>query len=218
MSKELSSFTLVDGHDRLWSAQKGTLRCTALRLNNGSLCLYSPVLGLGADAHHSLAALGEVSVLLAPNHYHHKGLAEYAQAFPDAQMICSDKARPRLEQQTGLTFASLDTLIPEMPDSWSLAAPAGLKTGEVWLHQADKGACTWVVTDAFKGPAGPTGCVREKIELLGTFPKFAIAAKADYAAWLSAQIARHTPTMIVPCHGAIVASSDLAADITALLN
>ena len=109
MSKALSAFTPIPHQSHIWSSQKGSLRCTALKLSDESLCLYSPVLGLNDEAYDSLAALGKVSFLLAPNHYHNKGLAEYAEAFPDAKLICSEHAKPRLEKQTRMTFGPLST-------------------------------------------------------------------------------------------------------------
>ena len=142
MGNELSPFAPIPSHPEIWSAQKGTLRCTALRLSDGTLCLYSPVLGLGGEAKASLAALGEVSYLLAPNHYHHKGLAEYAEAFPKAKIVCSGGAQTRLEKQTGLTFERLERLEALLPVGSDFAEPDGLKTGEVgWSSKPSKTAC-----------------------------------------------------------------------------
>lgn len=217
MSKALSTFIPVVEQSNLWSAQKGNLRCTALRLRDGTLCLYSPVLGLDDAARTSLAGLGEVSVLLAPNHYHHKGLKEYATAFPDATLMCSERARPRLEKQTGLTFETLGALAPVLPDDCELFEADGLKTGEVWLSLSGSDPRVWVVCDAFKGPAGKPGLVHAQIELLGTFPSFGIADKTRYGAWLDQTLKQAPPKLVVPCHGSIVQSDDLAADIKGLM-
>lgn len=61
MSKALSAFSPIPHQTDVRSAQKGSLRCAALKLRDGSFCLYSPVLGLGDEAKASLAAQGEVS-------------------------------------------------------------------------------------------------------------------------------------------------------------
>ncbi|MCG8491772.1 MAG: hypothetical protein MI743_09180, partial [Sneathiellales bacterium] len=184
MSKPLSVFSPVPGVSGLWSAQKGGLRCTALKLRDGTLCLYSPVLGLTDTARESLQALGDVAFLLAPNHYHNKGVAEYAGAYPKAQLVCTDKARSRLEKQTGHKFQGLDRLQALLPDNCTLVEPEGLKTGEIWFELASEATRAWVVTDTFKGPTGPVGTVSERIELLGTFPKFGIQDKMSYMSWL----------------------------------
>lgn len=218
MSKALSEFMPVPKQPGLWSVQKGSLRCTALKLVDGSLCLYSPVLGLDETSRDSLAALGDVSVLLAPNHYHHKGLAEYVQAFPEASLICSERARPRLEKQTGLTFGGLATLTPQLAEDCNLVEPDGLKTGEVWIVRTHPGGHVWVLCDAFKGPSGKPGIVSDQIELMGTFPTYGIRDKEIYSTWVKARLKTENPTLIVPCHGSLVASPTLASQMATLLD
>lgn len=218
MSKDLSAFMPIPDHPGIWSAQKADLRCTALKLNDGSLCLYSPVLGLNNVAKASLAALGEVAYLLAPNHYHHKGLAEYAQAFPKAKILCSEHAQRRLEKQTGLTFDRLDRLEPLLPQGWNIAKPEGLKTGEVWLAIRTEQQSLWIVCDSFKGPSGKAGHVGQTVEMLRTFPTYGIKHRDAYAAWLERRAAADVPTMLIPCHGSMVRSERLATEVLSLLD
>lgn len=218
MSKDLSAFSRVDMHPSLWTAQKGNLRCTALKLRDGSLCLYSPVSGLSDRARKSLDEIGDVRFLLAPNHYHNKGLVEYAQTFPQASLVCSSRAEPRLKKQTGLSLSELDVLAPMLPDACSILEPDGLKTGETWWELVHSDQRIWVVTDAFAGPSGPVGLVSDAISLLGTFPKFGIDDKENYSAWVSSRIADRPPSAIIPCHGALLECPDLAARISALLD
>ena len=217
MSKSLCVFTPIPNHPTIWSAQKGTLRCTALRLHDESLCLYSPVLGLGKEARASLAALDEVAYLLTPNHYHHKGLNEYADAFPRAKIVCSGGAQARLEKQTGLAFEGLERLTTLLPDGCDLAEPAGLKTGEVWLAVKTEQERLWIVCDSFKGPKGKVGHVGQAVEMLSTFPTYGIKDKDVYAAWLHERSIADEPTMIIPCHGSMVRNEHLAKDVTSLL-
>ncbi len=217
MTKELSAFAPIPNHPEIWSAQKGTLRCTALRLSDGSLCLYSPVKGLGEAAKTSLAALGKVAYLLAPNHYHHKGLNDYAQAFPEAAIICSEQAQPRLEKQTGLNFDVLDALQALLPDGCTIAQPDGLKTGEVWLVVKTEQECIWIVCDSFKGPSGKAGTLGRTVEMLGTFPTYGIGDRDAYSSWVESRCAADEPTMVVPCHGSIIRSEHLTTDVISLL-
>lgn len=189
MTKSLSQFAPVLDRLGLWSAQKGSLRCTTIRLRDGSLCLYSPVLGLNDVARRSIAGLGNVAYLLAPNHYHNKGLVEYTEAFPEAALVCSERAKPRLEKQTG----------------------------EVWLTQATAEGTVWVVCDAFKGATGGVGTESTDIELLGTFPTYGIQDKGVYSKFVKAKLNELPPTVIVPCHGALVRSENLATSVMSLL-
>lgn len=112
--------------------------------------------------------------MLAPNHYHHKGLNEYAQAFPEAKIACSSGAQARLEKQTDLTFDELERLETLLPDGCDFAEPDGLKTGEVWLIVKSEQECMWIVCDSFKGTKGKVGHVGQTVEMLGRFPTYGI--------------------------------------------
>jgi hypothetical protein len=109
----------------VYAATKGDLRCSAFRLVDGSLCLFSPVLGLGGDALQSLKSIGNVSHLIAPNHYHNAGLVEYAKAFHAARLCAAPEAAPRLAKLTGLNFEDLEALIKLLPKSFSILEPKG---------------------------------------------------------------------------------------------
>jgi hypothetical protein len=214
MSKLLSAFAALDDFSGFYCAERGPLRCTAIRLRTGGLCLFSPVQGLGDTAIASLAALGEVEALLAPNHYHNKGLREYADVFPKSLICASDGAAPRLQRVTRMRFASLDKLRPLLPRTTTLVSPAGLKTGEVWVSIKGTRSRAWVVVDAF---CGNDCAAAAEPSLLGTFPRFGVADRTIYVAWLERQIERDKPTVVVPCHGALIRSRRLAASIRHLV-
>ncbi|MEL7461300.1 MAG: hypothetical protein AAFX45_09500 [Pseudomonadota bacterium] len=217
MTKGLSPFQSVPGFDAVFTARNGDLRCTALRLASGALCLYSPVSGLGDAARDSLAALGEVTHLLAPNHYHNKALRDYAEAFPAATLCSTTAAAPRLHKQTGLTPTPLDSAGMDLPQAVRLIEPVGLKTGEVWIDLSIRDNRLLIVTDAFRGvkAADDTSC--KTPSLLGTFPKFGVADKTAYRDWLDAYLQDAPPTMLLPCHGSRVASATLADDLLKLV-
>ncbi len=199
MPAQLSEFTEIPDLPGIYTATKGGLRCNAIRLSDDTLCLHSPVAGLGDTAKSSLEKLGKVSALLAPNQYHNKGLSEYAATFPDAALIAPTVCHDRLSKITGLTFESPDLL--DLPDALQITTPEGLKTGEIWL-------CTetaWLVTDAFAGPGKPGG----EATLLKTFPRYGIGDTGAYKDWVTAFLSRSRPTMLVPCHGHIVQNPDL---------
>lgn len=218
MSKSLSSFAAVEDIDGLFTAERGALRCTAVRLKSGGLCLYSPVAGLGEEARASLSELGEVTVLVAPNHYHNKAVAEYVETFPAARLCSSAAAKARLKKITGLTFGSLDRLHDDLPSGIDILTPEGLKTGEIWIRVSAGGHVVWIVTDAFSGPKGVIGAYADEVQLLGTFPKFGVADKDIYGNWFDKTIAAAPPGLIIPCHGSMVRSPNLAHDMAALIN
>jgi len=218
MVKSSTEFRRIDGVGGVFSAQSGALRCSAIALKSGGLCLFSPVAGLGDTALASLVRLGDVAFLLAPNHYHNKGLAEYRAAFPNASLCASPAAQTRLTKITGLAFDGLNGLAAELPDGMEVLVPEGLKTGEAWIRIAGPQAVAWLVVDAFSGPKGKPGSVAQEPELLGTFPKFGVGDRARYVAWVKQQIQRDQPYMIVPCHGDITRGPDLTARLLALID
>ena len=218
MAAALSAFEPVDGLDGVYTAEKGALRCTAIVLRDGDVCLFSPVQGLGDAALDSLSTIGRVTYLLAPNHYHNKGLAEHADAFPDAILCAPVAAAPRLRKVTGLEPNGLDGLKKRLRRNMKLIDTDGLKTGEIWLRATGRGRTAWFVVDAFSGPkAGRSGGAANRPEMLKTFPNFGVADRNVYAAWVTAQIEQDRPDTMVPCHGAIVRAPDLPEKLAALV-
>lgn len=219
MPSELSAFEKLDGIDDLFTAYKGNLRCTAIRLNDGRLCLYSPVQGIGQKALQSLAEIGEVAFLLAPNHYHHKGLKEYVKSFPNALLCAPDYAAPRLQKVTGLSFSSLETLEALFPAGIAIVTPDGLKTGEIWLRIENADKTAWLLVDAFCGPKIGKGNAEAEIpETLKTFPVYGTGDRASYRSWVSKQIGNDRPEILIPCHGAVVRAKDLPAKLERLVD
>ncbi|MEP3278016.1 MAG: hypothetical protein ABJN26_01465 [Stappiaceae bacterium] len=217
MAKGLSAFRSVEDLDNVFVAEKGGLRCSAIRLKTGNICLFSPVQGLGDTARESLAALGPVTQVLAPNHYHNKGLIEYSEAFPEATLCAPERATPRLEKQTGLSFEPLDNVKTELPDTVQIIEPRGLKTGEIWLRAQSEDQLAWLVVDAFCGSKGSMTGVSDTPGMLGTFPSFGIADKPVYKSWVEKQIEADQPTSIIPCHGQMVGADNLAGKLLALV-
>jgi hypothetical protein len=219
MTKTLSDFIEVDGYDGIYSATKGTLRCTAIRLADRSICLFSPVPGLTQQVIEMLSSIGEVSYILAPNHYHNKGIAEYADAFPKATIVAPDSAIPRLKKVTNIEFQTLATLQESLSNSISIIYTQGLKTGEIWLKVEGKKGTAWVVVDAFctmkdnaKKPVSDTP------QILGTFPRMGVQDHTLYRPWVLNQIERDQPTLILPCHGSEIKSAQLPTKLTVLVN
>jgi hypothetical protein len=218
MGTELTAFERLNGIDGVYVAQGGKLRCTAIRLGSGALCLYSPARGLGDVGRKSLQALGEVTHLLAPNHYHHTGLKEYSEAFPSAKLCCTAAAKLRLEKQTGLPIFPLEDAELVLPPNAKFIEPSGLKTGEVWIEMLLQDHLLWIVTDAFRGPKTKAGAVAKFPELLGAFPTYGIADRRVYSDWFSRYVASAPPTMIIPCHGSMIMGPDLGKDAMTLVD
>lgn len=218
MVNKLSQFNELDGIDAAYTAQNGKLRCCAILLSNGRVCLYSPVSGLNAEAKRSLEEIGPVSHLLAPNHYHNKGLAEYVSEYSDACVMASEAASPRLKKITELKVQPIAPLLPLLPVHMSVLYPMGLKTGEIWIRAESSHGVCWLVGDAFcTTKTNIHETVASCPELLGTFPKYGVADKAVYLDWVRQQLAQDKPTTILPCHGEIIYAADLPMKLEKLL-
>ncbi len=217
MAGKLSAFEPVAGASGLFTATKNNLRCTAILLRSGRLCLFSPVSGLSEIALSSLAEIGEVEYLLAPNGYHNGGLVEYAESFPDAELVASPQVHTRLRERTGLSFGGLEALQMALPAGMRLESPCGLKNGEVWLIAATESAHVWHVVDAFASQKNSEGAIANTVRANKVFPKFGIKDRNAYVQSVFALLETTPPDLLLPCHGAIVRAPDLPQQLHKLL-
>lgn len=178
-------------------------------MRSGDICLFSPVSGLSDAAKASLADIGEVVFLLAPNGYHNGGLVQYAKAYPVAVTVASPAVHKRLHDSTGLTFDGLETLRAALPGGMRLECPAGLKNGETWLIVQSSERCLWHVVDAFGAQKNSEGKVGNKIRANKVFSNFGIWDRLEYYASLKKLIVSDPPDILLPCHGAIVIAANL---------
>ena len=212
MTKRISKPENVAGVPGLRSIRRGNLRCMIVDLQEGGVCLYSPV----EKTSMAVATNHDVRFLFAPNHYHNKGIAEHVAAFQSAKLVSSDAARPRLEKLTGHRFGDLSKLRKSLPDAASLVEPEGLKTGEVWMVVRAGIELVWVVTDAFCGLQEKSD-ERAHAGFLKTFPTYGLQDKHRFSSWVRQRLTEEVPTMIIPCHGEIVQGAALDKEIRALL-
>lgn len=198
----------------LWSGQKVmrngfSLRSMAARLDDGTTLVASPLPGLDDAAHDALLAIGRPSIVLAPNHFHTLGLADFAARYPDARVVCAAGAVPRLKKKTPHAFDDVTTVTP--PAWLELISPPGLKGGETWLVATRGDQRIWAVCDAFfnlpRHPSGPFGLITRLggsapgLRISGLFKMAGVADKAAWRDWLLAQIEAAPPTLLLPAHG-----------------
>lgn len=207
----MSGLSPIAGLKDVYYAQSGKLSCVIFKLQDESLCIYSPIAGLATPLHAQLTGLGGVGALLAPNHYHNKGLQDHLDGFPKAKLYCTTNAKPRLQKITGLTFLETENLMAALPAHVRFLMPEGLKTGEVWLEITQGNDIAWVVADAFTAKRLQADQYADGPEILGSFPKFGVKNAALYKSWVQKQISAQAPTLLIPCHGSPVKSPNLGA-------
>jgi len=217
-TRKTPTYEPLSANDRLFLARKDNSRMVALRLKGDSLCLYSPVKGLESVA----CPTGKVAHLLAPNHYHNKGLVSFSVLHPRAAICASQSASPRLKKLTGLAVKPLTSLSRKLPTGFKLLEPEGLKTGEVWLRFPVERGVGWLVADSFsakKMTATSTATSASSVPtLLGTFPSYAVADQEVYLDWVQAMIKQDKPQLVIPCHGSVIQGSGLADKLTRLVS
>jgi hypothetical protein len=199
----------------------------AFRLEDQSLAVYSPVGSADDAAIAQLRQLGQVSALIAPNHFHNLGLEPFLRHFPEARVYATATATPRLGKVTGLTVHDISELTVRLPDGLEFFAPEGLKTGELWalVRNARPGPML-VVSDSFFNMLPKSGLFGLILKVAGTAPGLrisrvfrliALAQRDRYRASMARCLNELRPQVLVPSHGAIFTHPQLAQELLALL-
>ncbi len=185
------------------------LRSVAVALGDGRLAIYSPLRGLGDQAHAELAALGRPAFLIAPNHFHNQGLAEHAARHPGVVVVAAAAAIPRLTRRCRMPVEDTTALPPPL----SVLVPPATRNGELWLQVETPRARAWIVGDGFfnlaRVPRSPIGLLIWALGIapglrIGSSFRWLIRDRAHYRRWLLDTLATHPPTTLVPCHGEIL--------------
>ena len=222
----------IEAGRNIWSYNKSSstffpMRMIALKLNDGSILVYSPVPSPEGDCLKQLAQFGTVKFLLAPNYFHNLGLRPFLEHFPGSQVVASRQAISRLKKVTGVTAAPTAVIADKLPTGVSVIEPEGLKTGEIWLTANLKLGCAWILCDAFfninKVPTTPFGF---SLRLGGTAPGLRVSRvfrligikdKSVYRKWLADRAGIDQPKLIIPSHGEILELADLSRRLTQLV-
>lgn len=212
----------VPALDGVWLAERVIdgvpLRSLAIRLADGRLAIHSPIRRLAGEARGELAEIGTPAFLIAPNHFHNRGLHKYVEAYPGITVVASPAAAPRVARRCGHLVSDPAALRDALPANLSLLVPPATRAGELWLSFDSPGGRAWTVGDAFfniaRTPRTPIGFL---LWLLGISPGLRIGAsyrwlvrdRAAYRRWLLDTIAAQRPTTLIPCHGDILTDPQL---------
>ena len=202
-------------------------RSLALVLPDGGTLVVSPNVLTPEAGHASLAALGQPTILAAPNQYHNAGLRPFSTRYPGATCVSTPDARTRLAKRTGLAFSDLAYLRERLPRHVEVLEPPGMRNGEFFLRVADPGGVTWVVGDAFFNyPVFPPGWFGWFLDwtkggtglaIGNSFLYIGLRERPAYVQWLLLQLAADNPTTLVPLHGEPLHSPDLPAAIETIV-
>ena len=198
-------------------------RTTVLGGSGTDLAVYNPGATVPADLVADLRRRGRVTLLVAANHFHHLGIAAWRAAFPEALVVASPLAIPRLRGH-GVEASGHGGIA--LPAGAQVLEPVGLRTGEIWLSLATgRGRC-WIVGDAFfnvaRTPRNPTGLMlwltgtTPGLRVGTTFRRLAVGERAAYRSWLAEALATERPEILVPAHGEVLRDAQLPRRLATL--
>ena len=202
-------------------------RMAVIGLGAGELLVVSPGAPVSEARWAALEGWGRPRYLLAPNHFHHAGIATWKARYPEAVVVAHPRALPRLRRQVpGVVFEDLARLRAVLPDHVRLFSPEMARQGETWVSIRTSEGQAWFVTDGILNerqlPPGPLGWL---LALLGFrvglltnpfFKRLFLRDKAAYKAWVLSELERDAPTLFVPAHGVPLQGADVAEQLKAV--
>jgi glyoxylase-like metal-dependent hydrolase (beta-lactamase superfamily II) len=202
---------------------RGKVRMVALGLRGGGFVVVSPGATRQTDVFEALERRGQPRFLLAPNHFHNGGLALWKGRYPDAKLVADPKAHARLGRKVqGVggagAFGDLEALKAELPEGVRLFGPPMATQGEVWLSMPTAAGRAWYVCDAVVNDAKVPLLFRVlgfRPELMTNplFKRLFLQSKAEYKAWMLAELEKDKPTLFIPSHGGVLRGETVTAEL-----
>lgn len=200
----------------------GAGSATAIAVGTGDgVVVVSPPCGVSAGVFDDLARFGPVRALVAPNGFHHMGLAHWRARFPAARLFTPAQAIERVKKKTGLDgFEPLSSARPLLGARLELVDLPHCKTGETLVRVQSERGLVWYFADVVTNMAAlPDHPIAKWIfKLSGSAPglKFnnlaglvMVGNKRELKRWLATQMASDSPGWLIPSHGNVV---DLRSD------
>ncbi len=192
-------------------------------LGDGDLLVHSPT-WIDEETLAQLRALGTPRILFAPNHFHHLSLQRYRELFPEATVVASAGAIPRLRARGHEGLRSTDDVA--LPSGMRWLVPEGTRSGEAWVSIDGEGGPTWIVCDAFfNAPAPLRGLEGAMLRLAKTgralsigmtYTLMCIRDKPRYREWVIDAVAREKPRSMLFSHGDPL-QTDVTTALTAII-
>ncbi len=186
------------------------------------LVVHSPT-RTSEDVFERLDALGRVRVIVAPNHFHHMGLPTFRARYPEARVVASERAIPRLLAQGHEGLEPIERTL--LPAGLSFHVASGVRTGETFLSYEVGAVRTLLVCDAFfhvtrelRGPMGLALRATQTgpgLKTGRTFKYLAIADRDAYVRWVGETLRTIRPGRVRFSHGAPIEGPRLVEDLLA---
>jgi len=202
----------------------------AARMGDGCMVVLSPGVGLSEAAFGELLGYGAVGAVVATNGFHHLGIAEWRKRFPKARFFAPEKATTRIgkKNREAGEFESMEKLMPLLGPDVGIRDFEGTKCGETAAWAKTATGYAWFASDLLANlPALPNSFpLRMLFKLTKSAPgfrvfnlavKFIIKDRKGVFAQFLKDLKSHPPSVIVPAHGAPIASDNVAEEAYALV-
>lgn len=219
MDKTPHGWNVVDAETPIltyeYSFGPGTANALAVGCQGGVVVI-SPPCKVPAGVVEDLGKFGAVRALISPNAFHHMGLAEWKELFPEAGLFAPAQSIARVERQSGLRG------IYPVAEAFAIAGPhlelvdmPYYKTGEILVRIETARGLFWYVTDIIMNmpvlPSHPlawllftlTGSA-PGLRFNNIAPLFMVKDKVALRRWLVAEATKNPPRWLIPAHGDIV--------------
>ena len=162
---------------------------TLLRLPGGDLVLHSPI-PLTDERRREVEALGTVRHLMAPNLFHHSWFAEWAAAFPAAELHVPARLPKKRPELTATRLKALESETT-LTDSVELVPIEGCRLGETALFY--RPARVLVVADLVHNVGRPEGAwTRFYTKTMGFYDTVALSRMLRWTAFSDKAAARRS--------------------------
>jgi len=185
----------------------------------GGVAIISPPRGAVDSICSAARSFGEVRALVAPNAFHHMGLAAWKERFPQAQVYAPAQSIARVSAKSGIAgIRPVSEAAALFGDRVTLTDMPHYKTGEALVRIRTGGGLAWYVTDAIfnmtRLPDHPVASFVFRaarsapgLRLNRVAPIFMVKDRAALWRWLKAEAERDAPRWLIPAHGAVLDQS-----------
>jgi hypothetical protein len=194
----------------------------------GGVVVHSPT-WLGPGTFERVEEVGRPVAILAPNYFHHLSVPRFRERYPEAAVLATKTAMPRLTKQGHKGLADVAERADLLPEGSKILVCEGSKTGEVWLSLpggAGKGPTLAVCDGIFNVERPTTGAMGLVLRLTQSSPGLqlgktirwlAMADRPAFVEWAVKTIGDLAPGRIVMSHGEPLEAPDLANRLSALV-
>ena len=201
-------------------------RTTAIALPDDTFLVYSPGTGLEQDF---VEHVGEPTILLLCNNYHHLAVPLWKKTFPNAKRCAYAKAIPRLIKQGRTGIIALSDLKIDFPSHLSFMTPPKTRIGEVWMRIEAEDGVTWVIGDCFFNfPRKPKKFMPRMLQMatqggpglaMSQIMKWGgISDRRAFKSWILEKLDSDRPNRVIPVHGDILSGPQTAGRLRELVH